>query len=155
KRLKQFSFSAAQLSTLPVLLLTLVFGTQYVQRYLNEGPTYRVLAEVEGDSGPFRVRAVHARVESSDTEVLRLYVQSDNGVANIREAVVELDDGTALALRPVFYGPATILEAVVEPGGTGGTPVLGAYGLTLVDGSTQEIRFSAVSSSTYSNMSAG
>ncbi|MEM6773653.1 MAG: PepSY-associated TM helix domain-containing protein [Pseudomonadota bacterium] len=130
KRLKSVSLSAAQLSTVPVLLLAVGFGTLYVQRYLDPGPQYQRLAEFVEASGPFSVRAVHSRIANSDKEVLRLHVRHDEGVANVRDAAVRLGNGATLALKPVFYGPSTVLEAPLQPGST---LALGPESLTIVD----------------------
>ncbi|MEM6483832.1 MAG: PepSY-associated TM helix domain-containing protein [Pseudomonadota bacterium] len=145
KRMKKISFSMAQLSTVPVLLFAVGFGSIYVQRYLDQGPQYQVIAEFEESSGPFFIRATHSRIEGSEKEVLRVHVRHGQGLANIREASMQLDNGDMLSLKPVFYGPATVLEAPLDDGADA---VLDSASLTLFDAAATEhhVRVGAISS---------
>ncbi|MEM6605736.1 MAG: PepSY-associated TM helix domain-containing protein [Pseudomonadota bacterium] len=135
KRMKKISISMAQLSTVPVLLFAVGFGSIYIQRYLDEGPQYQVIAEFEEATGPFAIRATHNRIEGSDKEVLRVHVRHESGLANIRAASLQLEDGELLELKPVFYGPATILETELKGESLA---VLSSVSLTLLDAAAAE-----------------
>ncbi|MEM6301086.1 MAG: PepSY-associated TM helix domain-containing protein [Pseudomonadota bacterium] len=137
KRLKKVSLSTAQLSTTPVLIAAIVFGYAYVQRYLDPGTHHQALAESLQVNGALTIRAVHSYVEEDDSQWIRIRVRHKEGMANFSAATVELANKQSIALKPVFYGPETILQAKLDPSET--RAPLTVTSITLVDGAATEL----------------
>ncbi|MEO0436788.1 MAG: PepSY-associated TM helix domain-containing protein [Pseudomonadota bacterium] len=137
KRLKKISLSTAQLSTTPILLAAIVFGYSYVQRYLDPGTHHQALAESLQVSGDLTVRAVHSYVAEDDSQWIRVLVRHREGMANFSAANVELGRDQSIALKPVFYGPETILQAKLDRSQI--SAPLTMRSITLVDGAAEEV----------------
>ena len=115
KRLKSVHISAAQVCTLPFMLVTLVFGYMYVERFIGTEEGSTMLYSTSEEFGDFVIASEWSRGTKTGENHVVVSIRHSAGRPMVQSVIVTTPDGRKYPLSTRTFAENTVLKASLPP----------------------------------------